>query len=405
MRPKALELYHSFLEVAVHEAGRMRPWAYSAPFIISQKKNQEMQRIQQLMYKQVYHFGSNFDSYRHLMPVSEKVGEILTLCKQIPYRPGTYRTDFLLTPENEIKIIEITCRFALNGFFLTGFADQLAEQFLEDKSHLKKIYQYEAFYDHLMDYYGDFSHVCILKGEDNRNETKYYIPIFEKAGYPVHVIPTSEIPQNMHLLEGAAVVGELSHAEWCSLPLEIVDRLIKSNMMNDLRTVFLIHDKRFFSVLGNEGFQNDVLTPDEIAEFSQYLVPTYSHGEKPELWDQAQTHKNEWIIKHRSLGKSQKVFAGPVTEESEWQQIFNSDGIQEMILQPYLAQRKVQGTIGDQQFNDFVAGTLLFFGNHFFGPGLFRASSFAVTNRIDDRKIAPLVVEDVAGLNGSWPIL
>ena len=94
------------------------------------------------------------------------------------------------------------------------------------------------------------------------------------------------------------------------------------------------------------------------------------------------------------LGKSIDVFAGCVTEEDEWRKLFADDRREHMVLQAYIPQRRFHGTIGEQQYHDYAAGTLLFFEEQFFGPGLFRASSFPVTNKVDDRKVAPLVTAD-----------
>lgn len=234
-----------------------------------------------------------------------------------------------------------------------------------------------------------------LKGAVDKNESKYLIPILEKAGYPVHIISVDEIADNLHLLEEAAVISELDHTELCRLPLVIIERIMAAHLLNDLRTVFLIHDKRFFSIISNESFLKKVLSQAEINDFQKMMIPIYTKLQRPDLWAMAQKEKDYWIIKPHALGRSINVFAGCVTSEEEWQQVFSSGLIEGMILQPYIGQRKFRGFIGDREYNDYIAGTLLFFDDHFFGPGMFRASSFPVTNKVDDRKIASLVTADV----------
>jgi hypothetical protein len=392
---KENNLYHGFLEVAAEACPYFGNWTYNSPLVISPDTNLQMHKIQKIFYKAICHFGEHYDEYRHLMPVKERVYEILSLSKQKPYRPGTYRTDFIIDENNEIKLIEITCRFALNGFFTSGFFILLADQFLQGKfSDIKKVDEYSAFYDYFMRYFGEFDHVCILKGSDNRNETKYSISIFEKAGYKTYVIPAAVIADNLHLFENAAVIGELDHDELCNLPLKVVEAIIQSNQLNDLRTVFLIHDKRFFSVLGNDAFLQSCLNASEIELLKQVLVPTYTPLEQSDLWLDARQNKNNWILKHRALGKGVNVYAGCVTDEVEWQKIFESDIMADMILQPFIKQRRINGSVGDNTYYDYVVGTLLFFDDNFFGPGLFRTSSYPVTNKVDDRKIAPLVTAD-----------
>ena len=397
---KGAELYRGFLEVAAEASPYFGRWTYSVPLVVSEKTNRRLHDIQKIMYKCIRHFVENYDAYQELMPVSAKIHDILSLCQLKPYRPGTYRTDFLIDEANRIKLIEITCRFALNGFFTSGFFCRLADQYLEGKPHIRKIDDYTPYFDHVMEYFGAFDHVCILKGSDNRNETKFTIPIFEKAGFPVHVIPLESVPSSLTLLDGAAVIGELDHDEICSLPRKVIETIIRSNLLNDLRTVFLIHDKRFFSVLGNESFLRNALGAEEIAELKKAFVPTFTRQERPDLWEKAREEKDHWIIKPRILGKSINVFAGSVTDEAEWQRLFSSEGLEEMILQAYVQQRRIKGTVGGISHCDYVVGTLLFFDEHFFGPGLFRGSSFPVTNKVDDRKLAPLVTGDTRYFDG-----
>lgn len=354
-----------------------------------------MHNIQKILYKSICHFVGNYDDYKHLMPVSEKIYDILSLCKQKPYRPGTYRTDFLIDENNQIKLIEITCRFALNGFFMSGFSNLLADQFLKDKPNIKKIDEYTAYYDYLMEYFGEFYHICFLKGGVHYNESKYAVPILEKAGYKVHVIAADTITENLHLLKNAAVIGELNYTQLYNLPMETIETIICSNLLNDLRTVFLIHDKRFFSVLGKDVFLRAALSPDESDELKKYLVPAYTWRERQDLWLNAKKEKDNWIIKPCAQGASTNVFAGCVTSDQEWQKLFSSDEMEDIVLQPYIKQRKIKGSVGKNHYEDYVVGTLLFFDNNFFGPGIFRASSYPITNKVDDRKIAPLVTADM----------
>lgn len=387
-------LYKAFSTIGIEQAARLGNWTYHEPFVISPQTNATMHRIQKGLHKAIRHFVEGYDNYASLLPVAPQVRDILNRCKRVPYRTGTYRADFLIDTARQIQVIEITCRFALNGFFMTGFAHLLIERYLADHPNIRRIDDYTPYFQHFSDYFGPFDHVCILKGADNRNETKYYIPILEHAGYPVHIIPTTEIADNLALLKNAAVIGELDHDELCSLDMTTIDAIIDSNLLNDLRTVFLIHDKRFFAVLTDDGFLNAALAPDEVVFMRQHIVPTCSRLMRPDLWQTAQQDKDGWIIKQRNWGKSINVYAGCVTDQAEWQAIFASELIDDMVLQPYIDQHKVQGTVGNQEHDDWVTGTLLYFDDHFFGPGIFRASSYPITNKVDDRKLSPLVTPD-----------
>ncbi|HRV33805.1 MAG TPA: hypothetical protein P5281_05685, partial [Anaerovoracaceae bacterium] len=350
-------------------------------------------------YKLIRYFVEHYNDFRTEIPVSDEISGILSLYGDKPYRTGTYRTDFLIDQNNDIRFIEITCRFALNGFFISGFFDMMLNWFLADKPWINKIDEYTPFYDHLVEYFGDFRHFCLLEGADKHNETKYLIPIIQNAGYQLHIIPADCITDNLRLLKDAAVISELSHAELCRQPLKTVEAILRSNLLNDLRTVFLVHDKRLFSLFNKKSFQANVLTKEEMDILSRAVVPTYTRLERPDLWSEAFERKDAWIIKPCALGKGKDVYAGKLTAEAQWKGIFASDAIRDMTLQPYIEQRKFSGSIGSDRYNDFAVGTLLFFDDHYFGPGLFRASSYPITNRVDDRKIAALVTPDTGNFD------
>jgi hypothetical protein len=387
-------LYAGFLEVAQTAVPYFGQFTYRQPMVVTLDTNATMRFLQKAMYKAIRHFVENYDEYRFLMPVADEVSAILALCKDVPYRAGTYRTDFLIDENRQIRLIEITCRFALNGLLRAGFLHLLANRFLLDKPQVRKLDQYSPFFDKLSAHLGEFSHVCFLKN-DSFNESRYFAPLFQSAGYPVHIIELDEIPHRLDLLDNAAVIGQLRHDEWCALPIDVVEKIIHSNMINDLRTVFLIHDKRFFSVLGNDDFLSAAMSEAEAERFRAHLVPTWAWNERRDLWDQAQQHKDGWIIKPRALGMGIGVKAGCLTDEAEWQSVFSQADVEDLTLQPYIPQARFHGWVGEEERRDYVVGTLLFFEDHFFGPGVFRASSCPVTNQGDTRRLAHVVTDDV----------
>ncbi|HOW98236.1 MAG TPA: hypothetical protein PK634_10655 [Kiritimatiellia bacterium] len=397
LSPRGQALFDGFQKVAPGAADYFRPWTFDVPLAIRKETSDRLRRVQQLYLKCIRRFAEHYDRYRDLMPVPDRVTEILALCRRKPYRPGTYRTDFVIDESNRARLIETTCRFAMNGYFTSGFfVHNLADRWLAGRPAIRKIDEYTAFYERYMDSFGPFDHVCLLKGADERNDTKFVIPVFEAAGFPVRIIRTAEVPARAGEFAGAAVLGELSHEELCGLPTETIKAIIDADSMNDLRTVFLFHDKRFFALLYHDAFAREALTAAELDELRACVVPTYTKRLNPELWPRARDDKDRWIIKPHNMGKSIDVHAGCVTDPAEWRALFDSGRADRMVLQEYVPQRRFRGTIGDKACHDYVVGTLLFFEDGYFGPGLCRASSFPVTNKVDDRKVAPLVTDDLS---------
>lgn len=389
---RKLNIKESTSEFVNEKQSYYKQWILDEPLVISKSHNDDLQLLQKIMYKLITEFVTNYSIYKHLMPVSSKVEEIINIFNHKEYKIGTYRTDFVYDCNQQVKLIEITCRFALNGMFLSSVLNKIADQY--HSKHLKHIETdnpYNDIYKHFESYLKNVDSVVILKGGDVRNESKIYADIFKRMGYPLTLVDYKEIEENLEKLQSAWVISELSFDEITSLNLDLIRKLMPLNIINDFRTIFLIHDKRFFSVLGNSELRKTALTDNEIKLFERYYIPTYSYGEKKELWEKAKKEKDKFILKHRSLGKSEKVYAGIVTEKKVWDALFEADDLKDLILQEWITQTKIKGTIDDDVYEDYITGTLLFFDDNYFGFGDFRTSSFPVTNQGDHRKACSII--------------
>ncbi|NCC69533.1 MAG: hypothetical protein EOM14_15335, partial [Clostridia bacterium] len=307
---QAARIYSGFIKTGERANEYFKPWTFDEPLAVSESTDLKFRSIQRLLHKAIGYFVLNYAQFRHLMPVSAGVENICARAAQKEYSVGTYRTDFIIEPDNSIRLIEMNCRFPLNGFFITGFFNMVADAYAR-QTGLVKIDDYTSFFDYLVSYFGVFDDVCILKkGSEKRNETKFIQEVFTEAGFAVHTLACEEIPANLRMLENAAVICELDHTDLLSLPTDALETIIHSKSLNDLRTVFLAHDKRFFSVLNHDEFLLSALTSAEAAELRAYLVPTYTASERPDLWQSARKQKDGWILKPCVFGKSKNVFAG-----------------------------------------------------------------------------------------------
>jgi hypothetical protein len=108
----------------------------------------------------------------------------------------------------------------------------------------------------------------------------------------------------------------------------------------------------------------------------------------------AYADKDGYILKHFRLGKSEKVYAGPLTDESKWKELFDDGSVRDMIIQPFLHQKTFRTVWEGTPFDDYVCGMMLCIDDKYFDSGLFRTSSCPVTNVVDDRKAFPVVTSD-----------
>lgn len=376
-------------------------WIYDEPIVVGPEQARESERLQKVMYKLINEFVLNYDdSYSHLMPVSDKVRRILSLFGQKEYKIGTYRTDFVYDSSNTMRIIEITCRYALNAMFFGQYLEHHARTFYtQNAEQLEVEFLNKPIFDHFEQRIGTFDQVCILKGEDQRTESKIYKDVLEHAGLIVHEIQVEDINNHHALLPVSWVVSELSFEEIGALSDQTLQILARSEVINDFRTIFLIHDKRFFSVLGNSELQKACLSEEEIELLLKWYIPTYRFAGNETIWENAYHQKDQWILKPNALGKSIGICAGPVTEEKDWQaQLKQAEKNDEWVLQEWIPQQTISGTINGTLYEDYLVGTLLFFDDNFFGYGDFRTSSFPVTNVVDHRKASNLVLKNEKNL-------
>ncbi|WOD06185.1 hypothetical protein [Marinomonas sp. GJ51-6] len=372
-----------------------REWTLDFPFVVQHKAYKELIYIQKIMEKLIRDFASNYKEYAYLMPVDKRVSEILDIASKIPYSPGTYRTDFVLDKENQFKLIEITCRFALNGIFQTSIFSEFNQRFVRKHSiKSSQVNDYKNVFTHLEARIGNKNKVIILTGGDIKNESKIYVDIFKRIGLDIIKIDYQDIDENVSFFDNALIISELAHSEIKSLSNNVIRRLTQNGMLNDLRTIFLIHDKRFFEVINNPTLQRKNLSDDEIELFRRYTIPSHSYHSTCRYWKDAKKNKDKWIIKHRALGKSQDISAGNLLNEQDWNAIFEREDLSDLVLQEWVEQKTFKNYYQQQLVHEYIVGTLLFFDSHFFGLGEFRTSSYPITNKVDHRKAAPIVFHD-----------
>jgi hypothetical protein len=371
-----------------------KQWIFDEPIVISQSHHLNLARLQKVMYKLIVEFVTNFEKYQDEIVISDKTREIIRELKDVPYEVGTYRTDFVYDKQKQPKIIEITCRFALNTLFLNSImshhSNEYHRKFLKGTDITDN---YKKLFPYLLQL-SKGGNIYVLKGRDAKNESAMFKKVFEDAGIEVTELHYMDISKEIHKMEDAWIVTELTLDEIESLDLSIIKKLSQLNLINDFRTVLLIHDKQFFSVLGKKTLQESCLSVEEMEFFKNYYIPTYHRNEYPEYWADAQKNKDKWILKHKALGKSKSVYAGLVTDEDVWEDLFENEENGDLVLQEWIPQNKMQAQIGNEKYEDYVTGTLLFVNNNYFGLGPFRTSSHPVTNVVDDRKAVPLVLAE-----------
>ncbi len=359
--------------------------------LVTPDRDNELHEVQRVLYKCCAFYAGHYMDYLDRIPYDDKILAILEECREIPFRAGTFRPDYLICTDGSLRVCEITSRFFANGYFLSFFMEHAGMVFAEEAG----VTDYRSYFEEMLEYFagmlGTRKKLCVLKSADKSDSIPLYVPFYQALGAEAVVLEAEEVEQHTEELKDSLVVSALNQKDLLGYSMDTLKRIADSGCRNDFRTVFLLHDKRFFSLFHEKSFTDRCLTPQETEFLKAHTVETFVFGERPQIWEKARSRKEGYILKHHWLGKSEKVYAGCLTSPEEWEALFEEGQVREMILQPFMPQRTFRALCRSQMVEDYIAGTILCLDERYFGTGLFRTSSRPVINQTDAHKAAQLM--------------
>lgn len=392
----------AFISLHGEKAAYYGRWYHDRPMAITSARRDELRRLHQVLYKCIVYMAENYREYvPRYMPLSDREMEILDRQSRYPFRAGTYRPDYLVSENGDLLLCEITSRFFGHGIFMSYFADCAAEKFLRKIEDEDGKAGYSPLYSTLnerlhcmLQITGDKKEIYVLKSADKTGEIALYKPFYEAFGKNVEVFEAEDVERNIDRWKKGFVISALNQKDLLSFSQGTIEAMIEAGMYNDFRTIFLIHDKRFMNLWFQDVFTDRCLTGEETAFLRSRAIPTYLYGDRDDIWQEARGNKDGFILKHHRLGKSEKVYAGPLTDIMTWEDLWKSGDVKNMILQPFIRQRKYPTVWEGTPFEDYICGMMLCADDRYFDSGMFRASSLPVTNIGDDRKVCPIHTDD-----------
>jgi hypothetical protein len=282
---------------------------------------------------QEYHQTTNLgEEIRQTFEFNSKIHFILTQLNV--HRPnfemGTYRPDILFSHGNlfkfngkysfQPKMCEINARFPFNGYFLS------AELCSTDHQN-----RYSKKYSNLIE-------TIIINSKFDKTKRMFILKCKEN-GYDIHLFKEYWIkktsqeclfidPKQLKIENNKLIdkntnycieqfILELHQDEILELSDDILQYLITNNQinyLNDFRTIFILHDKRLFSLLSNQQFLYALLNNNQQQTFTQLIPITYVINKIPNyLKDSIINNKQHWCIKPNSAGKGENVIIGLLT--------------------------------------------------------------------------------------------
>lgn len=371
-------------------------WYHDRPVGIPSQRRDELRRLHAVLYKCAEHLALHYEDYvPRWLPLSERALELLSWQRAYPFRAGTWRPDYLIAQDGSLKLCEITSRFFAHGIFLTWFAERAADRFMARFPGAVRQSRYEELLAYMRSLPGGKKRIFVFKSDDRTSAIRLYRRFYEAAGCEVTVLDHRETDaRRKEWSHGALLLSALNQRDLMGMEDETVHVMLEEGMISDLRNVFLIHDKRFMRLWFEDAFTKACLTDEETAFLRAHAIPTYVCCEGGAVVEDAYAHKDAYILKPWDLGKSENVFAGPLTDLATWQRLWDERQTDRMVLQPFLSQRTYPTVWEGQTFDDYLCGMMLCVDDRYFDSGMFRASSLPVTNVGDDRKAYALHTDD-----------
>ena len=389
-----LERVERFL--AEDGVARYDPWTYDAPLVCDEGRVRELEALQEAMLALAEGVASHFDALLPHLPYDGAVKGFFAKLAGKPMRAGAFRPDFLVTEDGHLWLFEITCRFPLNGTFLSEGCNQLPKirRYIQDHQ-LESVGYTRKLVQTLLAWAGQADALWIIRGRDSaRNESSALQPHFDGAmPLPfVYISLEDFIALDPSAFAGTkALVAEINFEEWQRIPDTHLEAMLEGPLLNDPRFVFITHDKSFFALPFMEEIASTVLSDQEARLLRKHFAKTLLPGQAPEAWENALQHPERWIIKPRRLGKSEGIVAGALADYEAWKALIERAEHSDVVLQQWHEPRRIEGSIGDREYEDVFCGTWLCWGHESLGPGLIRASTHKVINVKDNRKAACIV--------------
>jgi hypothetical protein len=351
------------------------------PFIVSPERLAALRALQGSIHRAIIavvtHLAQDTRLSRVIqLPAAER--DLLTFIADKPYRPGSFRPDFLHAADGREMITEINARFTLNGFLSSVLLNRCVPRLDPAFAPLPALEELEPA---LRARLGAAGPVGILKGSE--------------PGWDIHLLQ-ARWGQRCEMLDPRALTaGHL--ARWRSVVLELHQHELLDEVpaalqaalaahpgvFNDLRSIFIAHDKRLLALLSTDRVLEDYLEADDVARLRRHVVPSWVKGQAPEKVREALAHPAGWLAKPPRSGKGKGIVVSSLLGPAEWRHTLHQLP-DDWVLQPYIEQQAFPITVvreGDLVTAPMqVVGVLPALDEHAFGPGLYRAARDEVVN-------------------------
>lgn len=390
--------YRMFIDLLA-EHGNDATWYTHAfnpyPIELSSFERDEQSQLHKVLFRAINQIVTNYFSderVQKILSLPKDLLSVLQLVSKLPYRIGSFRPDFLHNQNGGIAICEINARFPTNAFFISHYINNIVDKLKYLNPVCAPLSGLSQIPHYFLRGHKAGTRCSIVKGREKGWDIHFFKYELERAGLAVQwqdfcrlQVRDGKFYSEQELVD--YLVLELHQDELLQWSPSMLGALaVSREYLNDLRTIFLVHDKRFLAVLGNQEIMRDYLSAEDVLFLSAHVVPTYAIavGTNSDVVEESLASRQNWVLKPNLLGKGEGVVFGKNLDLNTWRRTIEEYRESDYVLQRYIPQAQYSlinvcsGVLARHSFN--VVGTLLCFDDVFFGPGIYRASAGDIVN-------------------------
>ena len=384
------------------EQGNDATWYTQAfnpyPIELSSFERDEQSQLHKVLFRAINQIVTNYffdERVQAILSLPKELLSVLQLAREHPYRVGSFRPDFLHSQNGGIVICEINARFPANAYFISHYINNIVDKLKYLNPLCAPLPGLSKISHYFLRGHKPGTRCSIIKGREKGWDIHFFKYEMERAGLAVEwqdfcglQARDGKFYSDQEMIDYLVLElhqDELLHSVSPTMLAAIADNI---ECLNDLRTIFLVHDKRFLAVLGSQEIVSDYLSPEDSLFLSEHVVPTYSISvavaTNSDVVEESLANQQDWVLKPNLLGKGEGVVFGKNLDFNTWRRTIEEYRESDYVLQRYIPQAQYSlinacsGVVARHSFN--VVGTLLCFDDVFFGPGIYRASAGDIVN-------------------------
>jgi hypothetical protein len=338
-----------------------------------------------------YYFDDTDEILQRILPLDPRIRSLLLKLQPLrrnTYRLGSWRPDFVIDTEQVPRLCEINARFAFNAYFASYIGNEVMQrlQYLRTMP-AQPFHHLEEIESKFCNLFSKGKSIGILLGREAGWDVHLFAKKMRDRGYNIRFVKPDQLglDANGSLVDAQGpleeIAMELHQDEILSLSDDLILAVGSRTVINDLWTIFLVHDKRALAVLSDQQFQEKyVPSAAERLLLRRHIIPSKTFAqfkaEDPTV-ELLRSQRGNWLIKPNLLGKGKGFLFGKSFTDEEWSNILASEVADTYIIQPVIHQKvfDILPPTGTDPVPMHVVGLLLCLNDHFIAPGIYRASS------------------------------